>query len=366
MIDFPSRLSLLHTALQEPLAQHFLGKITHADLLSWIDYELGSYRYLEGFYETTHQHSRAIPPQHLYHILSSNTPHAGFQSLLRGLIIGTPHHFIKLPHTGLAPLEDWLKKLPNTLYQTLHFSREHDWGFFKKASTVVAFGSDDTLNHIAKKIRFDQKLIAHPHKVSTGVLFDDWHQGVKLIAKDMLAFDQRGCLSLKSLYVYVKDREDLHTFLPLLAQSLTHYCAKHPPSSLDLGDAGQMTHLRETTRFLVANQPHWLLMEGEQLHWTIIAPPSPSIRPAPGRNLLFVYPFFSPQGKDIDFASDAPFLSTIGIYPFCSQRAQELALEHPASRFCPLGRMQHPPLFWHHDGFPSLSSLLHWQDIQTK
>jgi hypothetical protein len=35
-----------------------------------------------------------------------------------------------------------------------------------------------------------------------------------------------------------------------------------------------------------------------------------------------------------------------------------------ATRVCPLGRMQEPPLAWRHDGRPALLDLVTWTDLE--
>jgi hypothetical protein len=35
-----------------------------------------------------------------------------------------------------------------------------------------------------------------------------------------------------------------------------------------------------------------------------------------------------------------------------------------ATRVCPVGRMQEPPLAWHHDGRPALADLVTWTDLE--
>jgi len=37
-----------------------------------------------------------------------------------------------------------------------------------------------------------------------------------------------------------------------------------------------------------------------------------------------------------------------------------------AARICPLGRMQHPPLGWRHDGRPPLGDLVTWRDWEKQ
>ena len=59
-------------------------------------------------------------------------------------------------------------------------------------------------------------------------------------------------------------------------------------------------------------------------------------------------------------------LSTVGLAAQ-GDRVRELALEFSrfgATRICPLGQMQNPPLTWRHDGRPTLGDLVTWSDLE--
>jgi len=49
------------------------------------------------------------------------------------------------------------------------------------------------------------------------------------------------------------------------------------------------------------------------------------------------------------------------------EKMNELALRFArwgATRICPLGQMQNPPLTWRHDGRPALGDLITWTDFE--
>jgi hypothetical protein len=59
-------------------------------------------------------------------------------------------------------------------------------------------------------------------------------------------------------------------------------------------------------------------------------------------------------------------VSTVGVAA-PEVRMQELALalaRWGATRVCPLGQMQNPPLTWRHDGRPALGDLVTWTDVE--
>ena len=60
-------------------------------------------------------------------------------------------------------------------------------------------------------------------------------------------------------------------------------------------------------------------------------------------------------------------VSTIGLAA-PEERMRELAgplARWGATRICPLGQMQNPPLTWRHDGRPGLGDLVTWTDFET-
>ena len=59
-------------------------------------------------------------------------------------------------------------------------------------------------------------------------------------------------------------------------------------------------------------------------------------------------------------------VSTVGI-AVPEEKNQEIAgqlARWGATRVCPLGQMQNPPLAWRHDGRPVLGDLITWTDLE--
>ncbi len=56
-------------------------------------------------------------------------------------------------------------------------------------------------------------------------------------------------------------------------------------------------------------------------------------------------------------------ISTIGLHPLDLETVA-LAVRSGAQRVCQIGQMQEPPLTWHHDGWPSLASLVRYVDVE--
>ena len=61
-------------------------------------------------------------------------------------------------------------------------------------------------------------------------------------------------------------------------------------------------------------------------------------------------------------------VSTVGLSA-PAEKAKELARQFAhwgATRICPLGQMQNPPLTWRHDGRPALGDLVTWTDFEEE
>jgi hypothetical protein len=100
--------------------------------------------------------------------------------------------------------------------------------------------------------------------------------------------------------------------------------------------------------------------------WTVVLE-SGEIRPPAGTlRFLSVVPFTDVGGLARFCAPLAPHLSCVGHAGLGGDIAAlaAAAVEAGASRLCPLGRMQLPPLDWNHDGQGPLRPLVRWLDVE--
>jgi hypothetical protein len=79
------------------------------------------------------------------------------------------------------------------------------------------------------------------------------------------------------------------------------------------------------------------------------------IKPVPDANAVL-------QGAD----EISGGISTVGVAapPEKMNELARLFARHGATRICPLGQMQNPPLTWRHDGRPALGDLVTWTDYE--
>ncbi len=369
------RIQLLAESAQSP---EFLGNFTDQDLIDWVSAELGHPETLDSFTPHGPLMSRAIAPQAILHIVSGNTPHAAIQSVLRGLLLGS-HNIIKLPSSGLPELLNWLQQLPPELQKLTETHTELTSDHWKSPAiqAVIAIGSDDTIAQIQQKIRPDQRFIPHGHKISIGIVSRKPHptrpneeagsfkEAAELAAKDICAYQQKGCLSPHAIYINESVQGDALSFCQFLAEAMDTLTRDEPASQLSLSEAGSIRNLRETTRFRAANTKstnEFAIWESaNSLNWTVICETSPTLKLSCLNRCIYVKPLPKNLSK---LGKETQHLSTISLYPFDLESAANISEQLPtAHRICPLGQSQTPTLFWHHDGFAPLASLVKWKDL---
>ncbi|MFD2159102.1 acyl-CoA reductase [Rubritalea tangerina] len=340
--------------------QEFLGQLTANDLLDWIEHELGHHQALDDYQQVGDILTKARPPKHLLHIVSGNTPHAGLQSLLRGLLVGA-QNTVKLPKSdtqspSIPELYTFHNHLPDTLKPLCNFTDTLDLPLLHSADTVIAIGSDQAIADIHNQLLPQQRFIPHGHKISFALIDKPSTKHAQLAAVDASLYDQQGCLSPHVIYV----KENAAAFAPMLAKAMEHYHHTNPRTGLTLSESGAIRNLRETIRYQAAIEPeNFQLYESPQgTHWTVIYENAPTLVPSPQNRTIYVKPW--PENPHL-LGTELEYLSTIALSPL-SALLNEVEILNPA-RICQLGKAQHPHLFWHHDGFAPLASLVTWQDI---
>ena len=99
--------------------------------------------------------------------------------------------------------------------------------------------------------------------------------------------------------------------------------------------------------------------------WTVIHDPGATFAPSPLHGVIYLRACPA-QRLALALASVRGRISTVGAAAVGDDpRWREPFLALGASRFCPAGRMQFPPLAWHHDGRAALAEVVTWIDDET-
>ena len=346
--------------------EEWLGKVRANDLLALVRAELGHEAILDDFqpHGPDGHRARAVGRSPILHVVSGNTPHAGLQSLLRGLLVGA-HNLCKLPASALVPeVAAFRAGLAPPLAARVELSERLPDVWLDRAEAVVVFGSDETILALHRRLRPDQAFIPHGHRVSFAVVLDDpggasWAEAARAVS----LFDQRGCLSPHLLYV----RGDARAYAEGLAGEMDRFNRHTPRGALTAGESAALRAWRDDWRFRAANAPDRfaLWLSAGSTAWTVFYDAVDSaFAPSLLNRAVHVRPL--PADLRAAVAGVRPFLSTVGSWPAGRAELEWLAsLDLGASRYCPLGAMQQPPLTWHQDGAPPLAALVRWIDLEA-
>ena len=237
-------------------------------------------------------------------------------------------------------------------------------GRFLAAECVVANGSDETIREISARIRPSQRFIAYGHKLSLalvraeGARDDAVNSIADALALDVCLWDQLGCLS--PVCVFVVGEEARATSVRLthaLAAALARKESSLPRGAVGLETAATIRNQREEARVREANDAGVTLCASEGTDWTVVGEADAEWRPSPLHRFIRVHPV--PRFAELGEALRPVIrnLSSVALAGFegedgsLSEAARELSLLG-VSRICPAGRLQAPPIGWHHDGMP--------------
>lgn len=358
MISTAQRLDAL-VAQHDALAP-WVGEFHRDALVGLLAQQLGSPAALDDWQSRGDTRGRAFPRTPLLHIVSGNTPHAAFQSVFRGLLVGA-HNRVKLPSAGLPEFERWVDGLPGELAELIEVRHDLPDVWLDSAAAVI-FGNASTIETFRHLLPPEMPRIEHGPKLSIAVIFEIDEMAAQLVATDVLAHEQRGCLSVQAIYVDGGESAAIE-FAGKLAIALADL-RRHSPrmEPLTLSDSGAIANARELARFREANGDALRLWESAgDTSWTIVFDANPTLSPGPLNGFVTVHPLPATDRLHDALGREIAHLSTAAIHPFDDSFADRLEpLMIP--RVCPLGHSQQPPLFWHHDGRLPLADLVFWRD----
>jgi hypothetical protein len=310
---------------------------------------------------------RARAPRLIYHICAGNLAVSAITSLAHGLILGA-ENIVKLPSerdgdaSARREILAFIARLPAPLQRLVRTRREIIDAELHRADAVIAFGSDATMATLRARVRFDQKFIAHGHAASLlWIARPDLltPRQARACAVDVLTYDQLGCLSPQAIYVPAgADVAALGDKLSLALEQEWNALSKKPARPLAV--AARIAEARDVA-FALGHRV-WL-PPARHLGWTVIAEPDATFAPSPLHGVIPIRRVA--EGKIAQaLAPVAGRLSTVGVVGQISSRLETAFLSLGVSRFCAAGRMQFPPLTWHHDGRPALAELVTWVDAE--
>ena len=359
----------------------FFSQLNRDQFESLLEQELGHPLRLD---QMIGSEARALArgPELLAHITAGNVPASALMSIVLGIFVRSAQ-FIKCA-TGTSQL---VRLFAHSIYHRdpkLGSCIEiAEWPggrtdlerpLFEAADCLTATGSDETLQHIRSRLPAHVRFLGYGHRVSFAYIAHEMltrHGARDLAAKaavDIIAWNQLGCLSPHVIYLEMSGSTSPEQFAALLSEELHKAETTEPRGELPVEESAQITSKRNFYQVRAAASVETQLWQSQDsTAWTVVYEQDAQFQLSCLNRFVFVKPVRDLADALHSAVAIKGKVSTVGLAA-PRVKAEDLALQLAgwgATRICPIGRMQNPPLTWHHDGRPPLADLITWTDWES-
>jgi hypothetical protein len=382
----PAQLGFSRATLARGL-DNFFRQFTAENFHALLEQELGDTRRLDDVVASEAERAGdraaiATGPEFLVHIAAGNIPNPTLMSMVLGLLTRSAQFVKCASGTALLPrlFAHSIYELQPKLATCLEVA---EWrggnealeaALFAEADCVTATGSDETLLAIRNRLPAHVRFLGYGHRVSFGYVAGEVLTNLhakKIVARaadDVVAWDQLGCLSPHVIYVQSGGAVSPVQFAEQLADELARREAIEPRGKLSPEAAATIASRRAIYQVRAAHSSDTHLWHSkDSTVWTVVCE-------ADARfpiSCLYRFIYVKPVSNLTEVIQSADAVrgqvSTVGVAVpehQAGQFAAQLA-RWGATRVCPLGQMQNPPLTWRHDGRPALGDLVTWTDFES-
>ncbi|MBI1840984.1 MAG: hypothetical protein HYR88_09065 [Verrucomicrobia bacterium] len=362
----------------------FFRQLTTDNMQALIQQDLGAAQRLDGFSQTQgeigeRRSAWARGPELMAHITAGNLPNPTLTTIVMGLLTRSAQ-FVKcargaalIPRLFAHSIYDAEPKLAACLEIA-------DWpggsealeaALFNEASLVTATGGDETLDLIRSRLPLSTRFLGYGHRVSFAYVTAESLNGrgakkvVERAALDVSAWDQQGCLSPHVLYVQLRGGMPPEQFAESLGEELSRTEDARPRGNLAVEEAATIASRRAFYEVRAAHSTETRMWSsGASTAWTVVYETDPLFQFSCLNRFIHIKAV-NDLGEALRHAESVRGrVSTVGLAAAVDEApplARQLA-QWGATRVCPLGRMQSPPITWRHDGRPALADLIQWTD----
>lgn len=238
-------------------------------------------------------------------------------------------------------------------------------GLLEETEALIAYGSDETIASLRRRLRSGTRFIGYGHRISFTVVDraslgrETLHQVAYGLAFDAAQLDQQGCLSPHSVYIERGGESSARDLAPLIGEWLDQLRSDPPRRELDAAEASAIHQYRSAVEMRSLGDEKALWTSEDGTAWTVAIEPDPQLGPSPGNRTVVL--------REIDDLSELPTLlrPLAGSLISCglcvaSERRTELIRALGAAgvtRFTGLLTAQYPTDALFHDGVSPLATL---------
>ncbi|WP_407716018.1 acyl-CoA reductase [Comamonas testosteroni] len=321
---------------------------------------------------------RAFGPDLLVHSWAGNVPALSLWSLVCGLLV-------KAPAIGkLASAEPlfagWFARLLAEVHPPLADCLAVVWwrgaggeeadALYAQADTVLAYGGNQTLDALRRRLPVTTRFLPHGHKLGFGLIGAQALDTLKapgmarLAAWDVMRYDQQGCYSPHVFYVQRGAPVSPRAFADYLAAELANLQRRFARRELDLEEGAALARWQQNMEW--GGDAHQLLGPVDA-PWSVAY--SESLQPLVPTALYRTIAVVAVDRLDAVLpvvAAQRDYLQTAGIAasPEELYRLAGLLGAVGVTRISAIGSMSMPEAGWHHDGRFNLLDLVRMTEIE--
>jgi hypothetical protein len=382
----PEKTGFSRATLEKGLDNYF-RQLTHDNFHLLLQQEFGDVKRLDKFAATSAEEksnraAMAVGPEFLVHIAAGSIPNPTLTSIVFGLLTRSAQ-FVKcasgssfLPRMFAHSIYDAEPKLGACLEiaEWRGGNAALESALFAEADCVTATGGDETLAAIRAQLPVKTRFLGYGHRVSFGFVAAEVLHGsrakkiVAAAADDVVAWNQLGCLSPHVFYVENGGDVMPMRFAELLAEELEWREAVEPRGNLPPEVAFNIASRRGIYEVRAAHSPettrHWCSKNSTA--WTVVFEADTRFQMSCLNRFIYVKAVSNITAALHGADEIRGKVSTVGVAA-PEEKITEIAAQLArwgATRVCPLGQMQNPPLTWRHDGRPALGDLVTWTDLE--
>ncbi len=352
---------------------------TRDALRSLLRAELGDPGVLDGFRPDPSRPDRlrrASGPPLLLQVHAGNVPGVSVTGAIRGLVVRSgvlakvardEPGLLSLFARALAGEDPLLGRcLAVTWWPGGESAAEPAWSVWTKRSRkVVVYGGDPAIAELRAATPPDTEVVAYGPRLGAAVLLEDAPEEAAVgLARDLCAYDQRGCVSPRIVWIVGADPV---AAAKRIGEALEDEVKRVPPPPPCESEAVELRAVRAEAAFagFATGGPDSAALGPDDLAWTVIVHRGPGTDSRALPRALWVY-----GAERVSDVLDllAPFAGRVQALGYAGARDLEELAEGAArlgvSRVAPVGSLAWPPADWRHEGRHQLLPLIEWTDFE--
>lgn len=356
-----------------------LGTLRAESLLAALERELGDPEVLDGFRPDPHLRgrTRAIGPRTVLTVFSGNAPGLPARTLVRALLVKAtmiakiPAREPNFTAAFLRTLHEVEPVLADSVLAT-YWDRDDETTMaaaLEHADAVIAYGGDEACAAIRAKVGPHQVYEEHAHKLSFGVVSEDYvslhgvAEVARRIAVDCSDLDQQACLSPQ---VYLVAASQARAVAEQVANAMRLAADDCPPGTIDAEGATVLQHRRLVAEWRAAGTTSGEVWSSDGLEWTVVL--DDTLLPLSGAGNRVARIVAVPRLVDAveavrPYSRHLQNVALGAVGDEFWRTAEDLA-RLGVSRVTAPGEMTRVSMAWRHDGLPRISGLLRWCDVE--